>query len=429
MIIHVVQTGETIFSIAKSYGLTAEKLIQDNELTNPNNLVIGQAIVIVYPRQTYTVQEGDTLESIANAYGVTQVQLLRNNPMISERNILYPGETIVIDYEGEKIGDISTNGYAYPYIDQDRLRKVLPYLTYLTLFTYGLTPEGDLIQIDDTEIIQLAREYGVAPLMLISTYLSVGVYNNELTHAILSNKDIQNYLINNIIDNMKAKDYFGLYINFGFILIEDRQAYADFMTELSKRLADEGFEVCVALAPDTISKSGVIYEGHDYAGLGQSTTAVLLMTYEWGYTLGPSMSIAPIDYMRAVFDYSVTKIPPEKTYIGIPTYGYDWVLDPVKGAAIPHSLSNVAAIDLAVQVGAVIEYDEVSQAPFYYYTDTYGGKDKHHIVWFEDARSIDAKVKLVPEYGFRGISILNVMNYFAQLWLVINTQYEIRKAI
>jgi len=421
----VVQPGETIYSIAENYGISAEILIKDNELSNPNKLVVGQTIVIVYPKQIHTALEGDTIEGIAAAYGVTVTQLLRNNPALSERNILYPGEVIIIDYDVEKIGEISTNGYAYPYIDQKLLRKILPYLTYLTLFTYGLTPEGDLIQIDDTEIIQIAREYGVAPLMLISTLLSAGVFSTELTHAILSSKDVQKHLIDNIIANMKAKDYFGLYVNFGFILLEDSQAYVDFMIDLSKRIAEEGFEVCVALGPNTTNQPGVIYEGHDYASLGQATTAVLLMTYEWGYTLGPFMSVAPINLMKDVFDYSVTKIPPAKTYIGIPTYGYDWSLEFGNKAAIPHSLSNVSAIDLAIQEGAVIEYDETFQAPFYNYVVN----NIHHIVWFEDARSIDAKLLLVPGYGFRGISILNVMRFFSQLWLLINTQYEIRKAI
>jgi spore germination protein len=133
--------------------------------------------------------------------------------------------------------------------------------------------------------------------------------------------------------------------------------------------------------------------------------------------------------MREVFDYSVTKIPPDKTYFGIPTYGYDWTLQPKNGITIVHFLSNDAAINLAVEKEAVIQYDEVSQAPFYYYSENYGTGQINHIVWFEDARSIDAKVRLVPEYGFRGISILNVMTDFPQLWLIINTQYEIRKAI
>ncbi|BCN29208.1 LysM peptidoglycan-binding domain-containing protein [Anaeromicropila herbilytica] len=427
MITYIVQPGDTIKSIAKSYKVSVEKLVLDNGLTNPDNLVVGQSIVIVYPKQTHTVKDGDSLNSIATTYHISVKQLLRNNPILSDRTYIYPGEILIIDYDLEKIGDISTNGYAYPYISKDLLRYILPYLTYLTLFTYGLTSNGELIQIDDTEIIKIAREYQVAPLMLISTILNVGDFSTELTHNILSSKNIQEHLINNIVNNMKVKDYFGLYINFGFILIEDSPAYLDFIKELTDRLAKEGFEICVALAPNIIDQSGVIYKGHDYEGLGKAATAILLMTYDWGKTLGPTTSVAPIPMMRQVFDYSITKIPPAKTYIGIPTFGYDWTLQSISGITIVHYLSNNSAINLAIEKEAVIQYDDYSQSPFYFYEDS----TNHilHIVWFEDARSVDAKLKLVTEYGFRGISILNVMEKFPQFWFVLNTQYNIRNAI
>lgn len=73
-----------------------------------------------------------------------------------------------------------STGYAYPYIDREVLRRTLPYLTYITLFTYGFTPEGNLIDLDDEEVIRIAREYGVAPLMLISTLTEEGTFSNQL---------------------------------------------------------------------------------------------------------------------------------------------------------------------------------------------------------------------------------------------------------
>lgn len=427
MIIYIVQPGDTLKSIAESYKIPIERLISDNGLTNPNNLVVGQSIVIVYPKQTHTVQTGDSLNSIATAYHISVKQLLRNNPMLSDRTYLYPGETLIIEYDLEKIGDISTNGYAYPFINKDLLRYILPYLTYLTLFTYGITLNGELIQIDDTDIIKIAKEYEVAPLMLISTVLGVEDFSTELTHNILRSKSIQEQLINNIVNNMKVKGYFGLYINFGFIMIEDNPAYLDFIKKLTDRITQEGFEICVALAPNIIDQSGVIYKGHDYEGLGKATTAVLLMTYDWGKTLGPTTSVAPVYMMRRVFDYSITKIPPAKIYIGIPAFGYLWTLQSVGGITTAHYVSHNSAIDLAIETKSEIQYDKFSQSPFFYYGDT--PTNINHIVWFEDARSIDAKLKLVTEYGFRGISILNIMEKFPQLLFVINTQYNIRNAI
>lgn len=98
MIIHVVQPQETIQSIAEIYGVSAEKLIIDNELINPEDLVPGQTIVITYPQKVYIVQDGDTLESIAVMHNISVMQLLRNNPILAGREYIYPGELLVISY-------------------------------------------------------------------------------------------------------------------------------------------------------------------------------------------------------------------------------------------------------------------------------------------------------------------------------------------
>jgi len=426
MIIHVVQPGETIYSIAESYGLSAERLIQDNEVTNPNDLVVGQTIVIVYPEQTYTVQEGDTLQSIADANGVTQIQLLRNNPGLSDGNILYPGETIIINYDEKKIRNISTNGYAYPYIDQSVLRKTLPFLTYLTIFTYGFTATGELIPINDKEIIQIAKDYGVAPIMLISTLTSEGTAFIEVAHAILINEESQNRLIDSIIANMKAKGYYGLTVDFGYILLEDKQAYVDFIAKVTNRLNQEGYEVFVSVATKITTES---YEGHDYAGLGNAANAFLLLKYQWGYSAGPPMPTSPYNKVRELLDYTVSQISPEKVSIGLLKYGYDWALPYVAGETIARSLGNEATVELAAEVNTIIQYDEVAQAPFYRYVDNSTGEPIEHIVWFDDARSINAKLQLVPEYGLKGIIVWNIMRYFAQIWLLINTQFEIDKVL
>lgn len=93
MNIHIVQEGDTVASIAELYGVSETRMIQENEITYPDDLVIGQTIVITYPEITYTVKEGDTLGDIANAYGITLLQLLRNNAFLASRDYIYTGET------------------------------------------------------------------------------------------------------------------------------------------------------------------------------------------------------------------------------------------------------------------------------------------------------------------------------------------------
>lgn len=425
--IHVVKQGETIYSIARDYDTTPNRLIEDNELTNPNNLVVGQTLVILYPKRTYTVEEGDTLLDVAQKNGVSVITLLQNNPGLADFPYLYVGQQIVIEYEGDKIGSMEVNGYLYPYIDIDVLEKTLPYLTYITIFTYGFTPEGELIGVDDQNIINIARDYGVAPLLLLSTLTNEGSFSNVLASQILNNIEAQNRLIENILTNLREKQYYGLNIDFEYIYPEDRQAYVNFIGNVTTILNAEGFEVIVSLAPKIAAdQPGILYEGHDYRAIGEVSNKVLLMTYEWGYTYGPPMAVAPIDKVREVLDYAVTEITPDMIFIGIPNYAYDWALPFVRGESRARSLSNVEAVEQAAEYGATIYFDEVAKVPYYNYISADGIE---HVVWFEDARSINEKLLLINQYGLNGTSYWNIMKYFPQNWAVLNSLYNINKVL
>lgn len=135
------------------------------------------------------------------------------------------------------------------------------------------------------------------------------------------------------------------------------------------------------------------------------------------------MAVAPINSVRAVLNYGVERIDPQKIFMGVPNYGYDWTLPFIRGESKARSLSNVQAVELASEVGAEILFDEQSMAPYFYYTLN----DNEHVVWFEDARSIDAKLRLAAEYNLHGVSYWNIMRYFPQNWLIANSLYDIRR--
>lgn len=424
MTIHVVKAGETVNSIAAFYGVSAWDVIQYNELEEPNRLVVGQTLVILFPRRVHIVESGETVYSISRQYGITVNELYRNNTILGALDTLRPGQRLVISFEQQKTGELSVNGYAYPFIDRTLLRQTMPFMTYMTPFTYGFTFNGDLVPLDDEALIYTAQRYGVAPLMHLSTLTEDGGFSNELARRALNDLQVQERLISNILRNLHQKNYKGLDVDFEFIYPADRDKYTAFVANATRRLNAEGFEVIVALAPKTsTNQPGLLYEGHDYGGLGAAADAVLLMTYEWGYTYGPPMAVAPVPNIRAVLDYAVTQIERDKIYMGMPNYGYDWPLPYVRGTTRAQSISNVEAVRLAREYGAEILFDETAQTPHFQYTNTSG---EQHEVWFEDARSIRAKLALASEYGFLGVGYWNLMRPFPQNWLVLNALYRIR---
>lgn len=284
MTIHVVKSGETVNSIAESYGVSPARLASDNEVPADGALAVGQTLVIRFPAEVHTVAAGETLLSIASAYGVTQRKLWQNNWSLGGGTMLYPGQTLVISYRDETLGAATANGYAYPVIEQEMLAET-PYLTYLTPFTYGITSSGTLVLLDDDALLAMARSHGTQPVMHLSTYTEEDRFDTERATLVLTDDQLQNTLIEEIQRVMGRKGYAGLDVDFEFLPASLADAYAAFLGRLQRLLSSQGYFVWAALAPKTRSdQPGTLYEGHDYAKIGAAVDAVLLMTYEWGYT-------------------------------------------------------------------------------------------------------------------------------------------------
>ncbi|MBQ9080022.1 MAG: LysM peptidoglycan-binding domain-containing protein [Clostridia bacterium] len=429
MIIHTVQPGDSLYSLARTYNTTAARIASDNALSSPAALTVGQALVILEPTQTYTVGAGDTLYSIATRFGVSVNQLFRNNPQLLGENRVSEGDELIISLPAPEYDrSVAVTGYAYPFINRQILTSTLPYLTYLTVFTYGINDDGSLITLDDEEIISLARQYGVAPIMMMSSLNADGVFSNELSTRIFESPELTANLINSIEQTVRERGYAGVEFDFEYISAEYADEYAALVNATRERLEPQGYVVFADLAPkESDDKPGLLYEGHDYAALGEAANRLLLMTYEYGYTYGPPMAVAPIGPVSGVLDYAVTRIPPSKLLLGEPNYGYNWTLPYVAGESQAQSLSNYEATELAAQVRAAIQYDEVAQSPYFnYYERTPEGAVEHE-VWFEDARSADASLRLIDQYDLAGTGVWNIMRYFPQLWLVLDSLYNIEK--
>lgn len=422
MIIHVVNPGETVSIIAQRYGVSPQRLIFDNQLNSYGQLVVGQSLVILIPKIVHTVVSGENIYSIARDYQIPFINIIRNNPYLSQNQELSPGDTIVINYNDQKIGNIKVNGYAYPFIQRQTLNETLPYLSELSVFSYGFTTSGDLIPVYDTFLISKAKEFNVNPILTLTPFGSDGKFNNSLVTAISSDLQARTRLIQNLLKTVQTKGYSGVNIDFEYVLEDDRYSYTEFVEETTRVMNANGYTTSVALAPKTSSnQQGLLYEGIDYKLLGQNSNSVLVMTYEWGYTYGPPMAVAPLNKVKEVLDYTITQIPPQKIDMGIPNYGYDWKLPYVRGETEATIVGNPEAINIALANGATIQFDNTAMSPYFEYTKS----GSPHIVWFEDARSINSKLVTASQYGFRGVGYWNLMRYFRQNWLILNSLFEI----
>lgn len=425
MEIYVVKAGDTLLSISRQYALAPELIARYNGLRPPYPLAVGQSLLILFPEVTVTAQRGDTLFSLAERFRVSVLQLLRLNPQLLGSARLNEGETVVISLRDQGTRPVEVSGYAYLNVQESVLRGILPYATFLVPFSYGVGAEGGLVPLEDDRLLFLARQYGTVPLMHLSTVTEEGSFSTQRASDLLSSPQNQEEIANAIVSTMVQRGYEGLDVDFEFVGRDNATRYAQFVGLLRDKVNALGYELITALAPKTsATQPGVLYEGHDYALLGQNSDAVLLMTYEWGYTFGPPLAVAPLPSVRRVLDYAVTEIPREKIFLGFPNYGYNWVLPYVSGQSRADSIGNEEAVDIAIRYGAEIFYDETAQAPYFYYTDEL---NRVHEVWFEDARSCLAKFSLLEEYDFRGIGYWNFMRPFTVSFSLLTQMFDLVK--
>lgn len=377
--------------------------------------------------EIYVVQPGDTIDGIAITFGVNVQQLIYDNQLIYPYELAV-GQALFVD-ENTRVAtrSISVSGYAYPFISPWVLEQTLPFLSELPIFSYGFTYEGELIPPaygEDDWLIAEAIRFGVQPILTLTPFGPDGNFNNLLIHSVVNSEAYTENLIQNLLQLMVEKGYQGVDIDFEFILSQDRDAFTAFVGRVAEAMRANGYHTSVALAPKTSAdQRGLLYEGKDYRALGEIADHVLLMTYEWGYTYGPPMAVAPINQVRRVVEYALTEISAEKIDLGIPNYGYDWALPYVRGMSKAKTIGNIEAVRIAVANNAEIFFDDLAESPYF----TYRLEGVEHEVWFEDVRSLNAKFDLIEEYKLRGCGYWQIMQWFQANWLLLRNRFYIRK--
>ena len=426
MQIHVVRQGESIYSIAQAYNISANQIISSNVLQAPNDLVIGQALVIPITGRYHWVQQGETLYSIGRMFGISPERIAEVNN-ISVDEPLTVGLRLYIPPSPKRNAEfnayVEPRGSAVSETLEEETRIAAPHLTYLSLFSYRVSRNGTLTAPLLDNFPTIASDNGNALVMVVTNLENDG-FSGDLASTILNNEGLQDTLFNNITETAKRVGFRDIHFDFENLKASDRNAYTEFLRRAKARFSKEGWQISIALAPKTsANQKGSWYEGHDYKAQGAVVDWVLIMSYEWGYSGGPAQAVSPIGPVRRVLTYAVSEIPSRKVMMGQNLYGYDWTLPFVKGS-IAKAVSPQQAIALARQYKVEIKYDYTAQAPFFKYTDEDG---QQHEVWFEDARSIQAKFNLVKELDLRGVSYWKLGLSFPQNWLLIQDNFTVTK--
>ena len=417
-----------MWGIAQAYGTTVQNIVKANQIPEPDRLVVGQALVIPIWGQFYIVQAGDSLWSIGQRFGINYLTLAQMNginpnaPLMIGQYLFIPpmaktnAEILAyIEPRGDKVSDALV----------EEARKTSPYLTYLALFSYEARRDGSLQAPPIEPLPTIAEENNAAIAMVVSN-LENYQFSSELARDIFQSVAVQDLLFDNIIAEAKRiGNVSDIHFDFERVPKDQKEAYNNFLRRAVKRMHAQGYTVSTALAPKTSSEqAGEWVAAHDYEAHGKIVDFVMLMTYEWGYSAGPPMAVSPLPEVEKVVQYALSVMPANKIVLGQNLYGYNWTLPFVQGGPYAEALSPQRAIELAKRYHAAIQFDYTAQAPYFNYTDEQG---RSHVVWFEDARSIQAKFNLVKRLNLRGVGYWKLGLPFPQNWALIGSNFNVVK--
>jgi spore germination protein YaaH len=161
-----------------------------------------------------------------------------------------------------------------------------------------------------------------------------------------------------------------------------RPNWIAFLTELADRLRPLGKQLIVSVPPvyDDGQTDASGYWVYDYAAMGEVVDRIRVMAYDYSYAGGEPGPIAPIEWVRSLVDAITDLVPPEKIDLGIPTYGYDWVVS-VSGVCPPdqqptsRAMSTVRAARTVAERGITPIWDPVTEERSFDYVDTLSGND------------------------------------------------------
>ncbi len=285
-------------------------------------------------------------------------------------------------------------------------------LDEISPFWYSTDANGQLYGNRDDELVRIAHENNV---MVIPAIHNIGNY--DVVIGVLSDPYVRARHVQNIVDEVLARNYDGIDIDYESLPESLRADYSAFVIELSEALHAHGKILSITVHPKDCDYCG-LGGFQDWNVIDQHADRVRIMTYDYHWRGAEPGPVAPLYWVESVAEYARTTIDPAKVFIGIPFYGYDW---PPGGQARGLPWADIEdlidAEGITVQMMQRDENGPVDESWFRY--DSPQGTRE---VWFMTDDSLESKIDLVQRLDLAGIAIWRIGYEKPEYWDVIRTE-------
>lgn len=227
-------------------------------------------------------------------------------------------------------------------------------------------------------------------------------FDAEAVASFFDNTQLQDSTIKAMVDEAVRQNFWGWQVDFEQVNIAYRDKFTVFLKNLDQALNEKGLISSVAVIAQTSTDPGDYKKDYwnkfigvyDYSSLASSTDFISIMSYDDPGSKGP---VARYEWLKSVLDFALKSIPPEKISLGIPFYYWRWNDTLGKHVATGgYTQMQDKMSDYDMTYG----YSTKEEAAYLEYTN----KKTHYTIWFENGRSVKAKIDLIKKYGLHGFS-------------------------
>ncbi|WP_421383733.1 glycosyltransferase [Bacillus salacetis] len=264
---------------------------------------------------------------------------------------------------------------------------------------YWLDSELNLQTNKETEVINLAKENGVAIMPRLS--LSENAGETGLPR-LLGSADSRSALIETLYHKVKAGNYSGINIDFKDLRVNDKESFTALISELYELFHANGLEVTVTVPPEN--------EAYDYRNLTNSSDRIIVKLFKELAVMEEPEPVAPLGWVQQIVEQ--IPVPPEKMVVSLNNESYEW---DSSSQEMVNCLMFHEVMKTAASSGLKSQWDPVSMNPYLRYT-----KDNvPHIIWFLDAATSYNIIKLALSQGVKGIAVDQLGHEDSGLWKYI----------
>lgn len=225
---------------------------------------------------------------------------------------------------------------------------------------------------------------------------------SKVSNMIVTTSEVWKSVKQNLDRYLKKSGYRGINFNLEGVKKENKKQLNNFIEEMSDFFHSADYQLELSIPAKVADNRSEWAGAYEYDKLGKLVDRVIIMAYDYHWVNGPPGAIAPLPWVQDVIDYALIKISPAKIYLGVPCYGYDWIINNKENSA--QGLSFYQVMNIREKYNSNLEWDQESQTPYLKYKNNKG----KHEVWFENKNSILKKIDLVKKFQLQGAAFWRI---------------------